>query len=94
MGCDYYIIHSLVIEYNDYEKKYITIKEERGYVGGDETIEESMNRRYYSEIIYENGNWIFSNDELEDLYNYILENNDVSLYYVNTITKVISCYRR
>jgi hypothetical protein len=97
MGCDYYLTTELVIEYNNYEKTNIILKTERGYIANDDTIQEAINKRYYSRVIYDGENWLVDDEyynEFEDLYIYVLQNNNISLYNVKTITKVINGYRR
>jgi hypothetical protein len=94
MGCDYYLATLLVIEYNNSDSDSILIKEEKCYIANDDTIEEAINKRYYKDLIYVNGNWENNNEELIELYTYILEKNNFALYDIKSITKVVSGYRR
>lgn len=94
MGCDYYLATLLVIEYNNSESDSILLKQKKCYIANDDTIEEAIKKYSYKELIYVNGNWVTNNEELIELYTYILENNNFALYNVKSITKVVSGYRR
>lgn len=91
MGCDYYIINKLVFEYsNTDEKDIIQLSRDRGYCYGNYTIDECIEQKSYEEIIYEHGKWLINNEDMIELYSYLLETNNINWTYLTKIIKVKS----
>jgi hypothetical protein len=76
MGCDYYIITSLEIEYNNDEKKVIEISKDKGYIFNDNTdVWDVIEARARRKVVYENRVW------LNNYYDFI-ENTRIKCEYV------------
>jgi hypothetical protein len=89
MGCDFYIITGLDIDFtHDNEKNYIQLNRDCGYIWGDKSVDECIGRYCSRDIIYEDGKWLIHDEDMIELYHYVLEKNDVNLYNVVRITKV------
>jgi hypothetical protein len=93
MGCDYYMITKLVIEYKyidnngESKKEEIEISTDRCYLFHDYTIDQLIDMNSYEETIY-NDNWLIRNEDLIELYEYVLEQNNINMYDISSIKKV------
>jgi hypothetical protein len=107
MGCDYYIVKSLIISYNcNNEIKEVDIEfdKSREYLSGyeydsdDESYSQYLDRVCQqissNRTIYENGNWQIKNKEKVVEYEDIIKEQNINLSQIIKLIKKIYAYPR
>jgi O-glycosyl hydrolase len=100
MGCDYYLITNLIVEYKtdtDNEIKTIEILREPKYVFSydsddytfDEFIEYQIKHSEETNTIYDSGEWKIKNKEKQEYYKQIIHEENILWNNINKLTKHI-----